>query len=253
MAAESIITLKKPGFPKISNSENGTETVIEYIGAFATLEPAEPARNSTWGDYDGRVKSTNLTPVENSTYGELTVVVEDVYEASTAGTAQEISTEIDWVLFQRSMLEHPVFRIGGGGRHALTIMDVVDIENWRNEPDPDLKSVYKYLGGTPEYKIEQSLSANASKFADAINLGLETYEDYAPVARKTTTYTNGPPPSTNAGTLETPTGITGLPAGYEWRKTADRSIRAGKNTKWDRDEEWTGAIKVLTTRNEIYF
>jgi hypothetical protein len=58
MAAESILTYKKPGFPKISKTERGDQTVIEYVGPQSTLEAAEPAMNAAWGDYDGIVKST---------------------------------------------------------------------------------------------------------------------------------------------------------------------------------------------------
>ena len=32
-----------------------------------------------------------------------------------------------------------------------------------------------------------------------------------------------------------------LPSGYEWLKTADRTLRHGLRVKYDRTEEWTGA------------
>jgi len=251
--ADPLIEFKKPGFPKIYTSEKSIQTVIDYVGELTDLETGEPAIGTVFGDYVGVVTATNLSPIEGTLYADLTVTVEEAYEPTGAGTPQEVSTEIDWVMFQRSMLEHPAFRLGGGGTYALTIDDIIDIEGWKNEPDPDLKKVYKYLGGTPEYKYEIELSANAQKFADGINLGLETYEDYAPVARKNTTYVGGPPSATEAGTKVTPTGITGLPTGYEWRKTADRSTRAGRASRWVKTEEWTGAIKVLTDKSVIYF
>lgn len=252
MAAESILTYKKLGFPKTSNSEKSYRTVIEYVGPLSTLAAAEPASNSAWGDYDGLVTSTELSPIDGTDKAELTVTTEYFYESGgSSGTAREVSYEIEWVMFQRSMLEHPVFRKGGSGAHALTDEDITDIEAWKNEPSAANRLAFKYTE-TSDDSLKY-LSANATKFAEGYNLGLETYEDYAPVARKITTYTGGPPGSTSAGTKDTPASIPGLPSGYEWRKTADRSIRSGKQTRWERSEEWTGAIKVLTAKDQIYF
>jgi hypothetical protein len=44
-----------------------------------------------------------------------------------------------------------------------------------------------------------------------------------------------------------------LPDGYEWRKSADRNVTAGKRTRWEKQEEWLGAKKVLHDKDEIFW
>jgi hypothetical protein len=45
----------------------------------------------------------------------------------------------------------------------------------------------------------------------------------------------------------------GKPIGYEWLKTADRSISQGGRKRWQKIEEWTGAKKVLVDKDEIFW
>ena len=254
MAAESILTYKRPGFPKTSNSEKSYVTTIEYVGPLSTLSSAEPATGAAWGDYDGIVTGTVLSPLEGTTQAELTVTCEYSYDGSAGGTgsAREISFEVEWVMFQRPLAEHPVFR--SGGTYALDATDHADIAAWRDEPNPTLKGAYKYdelaLTGSG---TEASLSANATKFAKGIELGMESYEDYSPVIRKTTTYVGGLPGASTAGAKGTDPTFTGKPSGYKWRKSADRAIRQGGQTRWERIEEWTGAEKVLIDKSAIYW
>lgn len=252
MAAESILTYKRPGFPVVTDSEKSIQTDIEYVGPTATLESAKPAVGAAWGDYLGTVSASSILPTENTAYSVLSVTVRKDFEASGGGVAREVNYEIEWVMFQRSLFEHPVFRTGGA--HALDATDVADIEAWRNETNPTLKAAFKYneLAVTGSGS-EASLSAAAQKFCEALNLGIETYEDFAPVARKVTLFAGGPPGTSVAGAKDAPPSLPGLPTGYEWRKSADRSVRAGGQRKWERVEEWTGAIKVLVDKNTIYF
>jgi len=252
MAAESISTYRKPGFPRYETTENGFRTVIEYIGPAATLAPAEPASGVAWGDFQGSVRGTTYSLVEGSTtQAELSVTVELAAESpDTAGTLESETFEIDWVLVGRPMEEHPAFAIGQGGAYALTSTDISDIQNWKNEEDHTLRDAYSYASKSYEW-IE--LSSAARMFAHGIELGQENMEDFAPVARKTSTYIGGPPDESMAGQKETPVGFTRLPNGYEWRKSADRNITAGKRTRWERVEEWLGAKKVLHDKDEIFW
>jgi hypothetical protein len=259
MADESILSYRKPGFPKTSNSEKSYRITIEYIGPYSTLASAEPASNDAWGEYDGRVATTDLEPVPGTDLGELTVICEYFYEAgdggADAGIAKEVSYEVEWVVFQRSLFEHPAFSINGTGTtYKLDSQDIADIEAWQNEPNPTLKSAYKYnelaVTGSGD---EAELSAAAKMFCRGLELGIENYEDYAPVIRKTTTYVSGLPGTSDAGSEGGEPSFDGKPDGYEWRKSADRAIRAGGQTKWERVEEWCGAIKVLIDKDTIYW
>jgi len=252
MADESILTYKKPGFPKFENSEKSYRTTIEYVGPQATLAAAEPGINAAWGDYIGVVTNGVLSPIEGTTQAELTITVEYNYDGSagTAGSSREVTYEVEWVMFQRSLLEHPKFRKGGGGEHELNGDDIASIEAWKTAA-PSLKKEYQYYDTNTE--ITGTLSAPAQMFAKGLELGLESYEDYAPIVRRTTTYAGGPPGNSTAGLKDTPPNFSGKPSGYEWRKTADRGIRAGGQTRWERIEEWAGAEKVLISKTQIYF
>jgi len=252
MAAESIINLKRPEFPKIEENENGTVTRIEYIGDTATIAAAKPAVGATWGDYVGQVKSSIIEPTENTGISVLAVTVDntkDNAEPST-GELKSVSYEIRWVSVERDMLEHPQFAIGEGGENALTTGDIYDIEMWKApENTRALRDEYKYNEGG--YHV--SLSANAKLFCRGIELGQETFDDKAPTAIKISEYVNGPPPETTAGIKEDPAGFPNLPEGFEWRKETADSTRAGGATKWNLTEEWNGAKKVLHDRLHIYW
>ena len=252
MAAETIIGYKKPEFPKVENTENGTVTRIEYIGALATIAPALPTVGATWGDYVGQVKSVSTEPTENATVIEAFVTVELSRDNTDVepGELVSISYEIRWVTVERSMLEHPQFAIGGGGANALTTTDIVEIELWRApENTTDLRAAYQYK----EAGYDLNLTTNGKYFARGIELGQETYEDKAPTAVKISEYVNGPPPETTAGLKEDPVGFPNLPAGFEWRKETADSTRAGGALKWNLTEEWVGAAKVLTDRLNVYW
>lgn len=251
--AESILTYKKPGFPKTTNSEKSYQTVIEYVGPESTLASAEPATGTVWGTYDGIVTSSNLSPIEGTTQAELTVTTEYTYdgESGDTGTAREITFEVEWVMFTRPMVEHPVFRPGGGGANQLTDDDIADIEGWKNEPSPSVKKNFAYYD--EESDTTELLSDAATVFAKGLNLGLENYEDFAPIIRKTTTYVGGLPGNSVAGLKDNPPNFSGVPSGYEWRKSADRAVRGAGQTRWERVEEWSGAIKVLVDKTSIYF
>lgn len=255
MAEEYLIQqYLRPGFPKESISEKSYRTVIEYIGPKATLLANSPAQNTVWGDYNGLVTGSSIDPIEGTTKGILRVQCEYFHnEGSTGGglgSAQEVTYEDDWETFVRSMYEHPEFAIGEGGTYELDSQDVAQIEAWKNEVNTDLKEEYKFDVGNGEV----TLSTNAKMFARGLELGQETYEDYAPVVRRKTIYVNGGPPAdTDVGTKDTPPSAANGPSGYQWRKSASRGTRADGQTRYERDEEWIGAIKVLVDRDAIYW
>lgn len=253
MGPESIINYKRPGYPRITEGANGIQTVIEYIGPTSQIEDGKPAIGDEWGDYTGNVSSISIEPVEGAEYSVLIVTVEFQYEqVEDEGILIDESYEIDWQMFQRPMLEHPAFR--DEGEYALESDDVIAIEAWKNEPSSVLRGLFQFsaiqISGS---KTTDELSSNAKKFAEGILLGQETYEDYAPVARKTSIYVKGPPPESDAGLKDDPTGFPNLPSNYEWRKIGDSSIRASRKTRWDRTEEWIGAIKILSDKEEIFW
>ena len=261
MAAESIISLKRPGFPKESFDDAAYTTVIEYVGEDATLRAASPAKSTAWGDYQGLVESSNIDKFPNSTYSILTVVMSRKFDTSAASTGTKIenetSYEIDWADVQRSMYEHPAFSIDGVGLYKLTSEDISAIESWKANPSVDYKKIYVYRAdGDYTNGVSSSdpeLSANAKMFAKGIQLGIEYWIEKVPVAKRSDTYVNGPPPAGSAGLKELPVGFPNLPTGYEFIRDNDSALRAGGQTSWSNTTSWLGAKKVLVDAAQIYW
>lgn len=260
MADESIIDLKRPGFPKQSFTETGYAVTIEYVGIAADLDTAAPALNETWGDYSGIVVGAVLDPFEGSEYGILTVTIErkyDIGESAPEGVLQEVTTEIDWVDVQRSMYEHPEFRKGNGGTYELDDTDIAAIKSWEKNPDVEYKKIYiyredgDYTQGVSS--ADPELSANAKMFAQGILLGIDYWVDPQPVVRWSGNYAGGPPPAESCGQKQDPIGVDGIPAGYEWIRSSDRGIKQGGQTRWTRNIEWLGSDKVLVDAKNIYW
>ncbi|HEY9817754.1 MAG TPA: hypothetical protein V6D20_18400 [Candidatus Obscuribacterales bacterium] len=257
MAAESILTYKKPNYPKTTKGKNGVQTVIHYIGPHSTLSAAEPARNAEWGDYQGYVTRTYLEPEMDNTDTSLLIVdMESTFDATAspeaAGTVQEITYEVEWTMFQRSIFEHPSFAPNTGGEYQLTDDDIVAVQFWEAGENHEYKKDFKYLPSEDD-KTPVTLSTNARKCAEVILKGIDTYEDYAPVLRRTTKYADGNPATTDAGKRDIAGPVfAGKPTGYEYRKTADRSVRTDRDRQWNQVEEWIGAKKVLIDRDQIY-
>ncbi len=258
MAVEPIHEQRRPNFPKETVNENSYLTTIEYVGIAEDLRSVSPNINATWGEYNGRVTVSSLDPIETSEWGILTVVVEyklsagEGGEAATEGTLLEVTTEIDWVDVQRSLYEHPEFRIGGGGTYALTSEDVTALAKWEQMDKVADKKDYKYYldGANGE---TGTLTANAKMFAKGRQSGIEYYIDKAPVARWSGNYAGGPPPAGSAGQKQDPSGVEGVPSGYEWVRNADRGIKQGGQTRWVRNIEWVGCKEVLLDVDEIFW
>lgn len=272
MASESIIQYLRHGYPKYSNDGKSFRTILEYIGPYATLAAVTNKPGSIWGDYPGTMASYNFEGVENGssdaspTHGILSITCEyligqaDYEGGDDEGELIADAVEIDWVNVQRPIQLHPKF--DKGGEFELTDQDKLNIELWKQMPDPSYKKEYQFvLDGNYSSWLQAgggsdgtgTLSDNAKKCAEGILLGVEYYDQPAPVARRTETYVNGPGPRPEVGKKERPILIPNLPEGYEWMRNTDRSVRRGDNNKWDRDIEWIGAKKILIDSEKIYW
>ena len=256
MATESIITLKRPGFPKESISANGRETIIEYVGEETDLRTAGVVTGLPWGNYSGVVEDADIDPIEGTSKAILTVRMVFKWGSaeygSSEGTEQQTIHEVEWVDVQRSIFEHPNF--ASGGSFALDNDDLIQIRRWQDMTNPTLKAAWKFYT-TDENTTTDTLSTNAQKCAKGILLGIEYWIDKAPLLRKSTAYKNGPPPQSGGGVKETPSGFPALSglSGYEWIRSADRSLQTGTEKEWRRDQEYIGARKVLIDAANIYW
>ena len=258
MAAEGILTLKRSGFPKEFIGSDGKRTVIEYVGPESDLRSAGVITGQTWGDYDGVVEDADLDPIEGTTPTHAILTVRMIFKwgeaqyGSENGDEQQTIHEIDWVDVQRSIYEHPKFN---GGTYNLSDEDLVQLRAWEDMLNPTLKAQWKFYSGDPAQgdTTTGTLSTNAQKAAKGVLLGIEYYVQKAPVLRKSTYYKNGLPPNNGGGDKEDPGAFPGKPSGYEWIRTADRSMQVGSEKEWRRDQEWTGAKKVLIDASDIYW
>jgi hypothetical protein len=243
MAAESIITYLKPNFPKQGVNGGSYSTQLEYIGPYDTLLAASPAIGAVWGDYEGTTDTVSIEPISGTSPLKASLVVNMTrnFEAGSSGaspgTLEETTYEVEWTAVQRPLVEHPKFR--STGTYPLHATDMEQIAKWENDKTAENRAL---------------LSSSAEKYAKGIDLGIRTYDDFAPILIKTTSYVNGPPSTSDAGSKETtPTYFPNHPTGYEWVKSADRSLKSGRRNKWERSEQWTGAIKVLVDKNALYY
>ena len=247
----------KANFPETSTSDGKTIRRYEYTGEYTALLAALPNKGDAFGSLSGLVTSASVTPITgtNPVLGELSVTLEEAAPDPGGDPATgQASEELDWVMISRPLLEHPDFILGGKGKYTLTSTDITAIEFWRNEKNAVRKAAYKYLGeANGNYEAEYELSDNARKFAQGIQKGIETWEDYAPVSRRTTPYFNSPPSSSDAGLLDTQGKPASAPNGYEYRKSADRFVKSGASNRWENSEEWLGCDYVLLDRGSIYW
>jgi hypothetical protein len=261
MPNESIYQKRLPGYPKESVSGDSYLTEIMYVGIASDLRAASPNINSVWGEYPGIVTAASIEPLELTDYGVLTVNVERKFQAGDGGggggggggVARETTAEIRWVDVQRSLFEHPKFRIGGGGTYELTSEDVAAIKKWQEMDNVDYKKEYFYYKTDAESGETEALSTNAKMFARGIEQGIEHYVEKAPVAIFSTDYAGGPGPTASAGRKDTPSGVPNLPSGYEWIRDTDDSVKVGGQAAWRRSIQWIGAKKVLVDSQDIFW
>lgn len=251
MAESSILQYKKPGFPVEEITEKEYSTRIEYVGPQEDLESASAGLGEPWGSYPGVIATANIMPIEGSAYATLYVVVTkktDLASDSTTGEKERETYEIEWVAINRPLAEHPKFY------DQLSDQSLIDIDFWRNGEDPELKKEWKYRKEIIDGSLYTFELDDLSKlYAKGLLLNQNEWEDFSPVVRKTSFYVNGPPPSSEAGQKQDPIGIPNVPTGYEWRKSADRSLNAEGQNRWQKIEEWTGAKKVMSDKDEIFW
>jgi hypothetical protein len=254
MATDSIADYMKPGFPVFTDTSGEFLTVLEYVGPRLALVAPGLAVGRVWGSYPGTVSYYELEPGENEEYATLKVTCSFKYEPGQISGVERVTVsvraEVEWVDVQRPLQEHPEFQ------GVLTARDLVDVDLWKQEQNPELRASYQYNPDPENPDAEPvELSEKAQKLAEGFALGIEGYVDHAPVFRKITTYLNGYPPDSSAGMKQAPSMPAGSPgpSGYEWIKTADRAIQTGEKNRWDRVEEWTGAQKVLVDKDRLYY
>lgn len=233
---------EQPGSPVRERSADGLRITRIFKGPFQALVAAEPQIGAAMEGTPGvAVSSVRTEPDEAGPLGPGTMTVEATDEGGHGEiipVTQPPVYEVEWGSIGKSIEQHPRYR--PGGVNALTFLDRLQLESWKAEQSPELRSIYKWdLAGT----LAGPLSANAQHLAFKLLNDETSYVVSAPIARRTTT-SNFKPPTSACGKRENPPGEVGAPPGYEWLKTADRALRYGGAGQWERTEEWTGADVV---------
>jgi len=262
---DPLIDYLREGFPKPTDTAEGYQTILEYIGPeedlFGVITKGQP-----WGDYQGVVEDLTGEPITGTT-PLLTILSvrmmrkfgDDPDVAQQEGTELETKFEIDWVDVSRPFIDHPEFATGGA--FALGTTERLECLKWDEMDVPEFKEAYKFYPGRysdwqgTEDELSILSGTNATKYADGRLLGIEYFVEKVPVLRKSTTYVDGVPPQGGAGNKEDPPDFpAGLkPGGYEYIRSTDRSIGNGKQNEWQRDQEWLGGKKILVDSKNLFY
>lgn len=174
-----------------------------------------------------------------STKGTMTIILTHSPSSSPDAGEEPPKYEVEWVEVQKPVEQHPIFH---SGEFSLSIQDWTDVAAWEDEPDAALRREFMYKGADGDDVI---LGTPARKLAEKKAHGTTSYMVFPPVLRRTQARRTNVSSSAAGGRQDPPEEFGTLPkqpngSAYVWFKTADRSVRAGKNGKWQRVEEWTG-------------
>jgi len=264
MPEDTLIDYLREGYPKQSDTAEGYQTILEYIGPQSTIFGVIE-KGKAWGDYQGVVKDLQGEPITGTDPLLATLSIRmlrglgDSAESSRTGIEQETIYEIDWVDITKPFIDHPAFA-KGAGRYEIGKEERLYCLQWDEMDVPEFKVQYKYYpgrysewDGKTESKLDVLTGEGAIQYAIGRLLGIEYYVEKVPVLRKSTTYVDGVPPQNGAGSKENPSAFPEIPAGYEFIRSADRSTSTGKHNEWRRDQEWLGAKKVLVDSFALYY
>lgn len=223
-----------PTSPEFTDGKDGPTWTYSYEGQWSVVTGAIPLRGTRVAGMEP-LFAIDTVRVQKQPGGRGTMSF-TVCKLPLPSVDEENkdTLEVEWVQIEKKLETHPLYKSGAG---ALTDEDLVDIDFWKDEKDPANRKAFKYL---PETGAVVTLSANAIAFCKKLLRGQDSYADYAPICRATTTTTKAP--------LNTKCGITDSPprdvtiAGYQYLKTADRATR--RDRKWERVREWTGANSI---------
>jgi hypothetical protein len=232
--------------PETSIEETLEKTTreIEYEGPHSECLAKRPKPGTIEARSGLRIASVRVRRLTGGR-GRLILKLDDATDTSGGGgpPTSGLTVELDWVAEQVDLLKHPRYRHPSGTKQ-LELEDLVNLQSWEAESDTALKKNFQY------HKVEglrtsevATLSANAQDYATKKLRGQDSFRVYFPCVKRTTKISN-PLAGEACGKKLTdlPSGLP-RPTGYQWMKTADRSVRSGSG-KWERREEWQGFLEI---------
>lgn len=163
--------------------------------------------------------------------------------------------EIEWAQTEKALKFHPAFA-------SSTVAEWAAIDAWEKETELQQKAIFKFYyrdkensttGGLQTLGATGLPDSSQQDYAKLRFFGVESFLDFAPVARKSSRFRGWNAPETSdAGQKVGSDPFTGVPSGYLWLKSADRSSKQGFGNEWIRQEEWLGARIILLDKDEIF-
>lgn len=254
-----IVNKQIPGSPVDVKNTAGSFLRHTYRGDNSTLATHRPAIGADWNGNE--VAETELVQIGRSLTWQLTVLAQTPDATPAVLGSSQISNnefpllETDYEAVERPLRQHPAFA-------GFDETDWQAIDLWIDETDSENRKIFKYWKRDKDGNTTgtiQTLSAapdpdkSQQDFAAAYLLGVESFVDYAPIARKTSLYKGtSKPTSSDIGQKIVGDPFTGVPSGYQWVKRADRAVKQGRGYHWTRVEEWIGAREVLVDKDDIF-
>jgi len=270
----------KADYPQISTDVGGCVRTYIYFAVGTSLYL--PSNGMIYLGHP--IQSAVLRNVDLSTWKELQITtiqkaftvdskgeVEDVAEgtdgdflipfSNTSGPPSEVSDgqypfiEIEWASLEKQLRQHPAWS-------TMTPADWTSVEQWEKESDLQLKAAFQFyyrnkdgeaIGSVQTLSTTNKPDKDAQDYAKLRLVGVEAFLDCAPVARRTRRFRGWNAPDTgDAGQKISGDPFTGVPSGYSWLKTVDRSSKQGFGTEWLQQEEWQGARLILLDKDTVY-
>jgi hypothetical protein len=243
----------QPGYPDYTANAAGETIVLVYGGPYKVLMSGKPSVSQVVAGYPYTpVATVNAKPLGAGVDGPGTLTITLQQDnGSTSSALLDQTDELDWTELTRAIELHPRYNgtAGQGNAFGGTRLSTAAVILSGDSSATPLTSIWDQLKEAASIATRNALVAripDSSSKTLVLDLevkfkaGTTNYVAPAPVARRTTR-SFLKPTNVTQGKLETPSAFAGLPAGYMWLKTADRSLRQGKRGKWERVQEWTGA------------
>ena len=243
----------QPGYPKYKGNTSGETVILVYGGPYQTLLVAKPFSGQVVNGFPYiPVSEVNVEPLGAGVTGPGTLTITLQQDnGSTSSAVDDQTDELDWTELTRAIELHPRYNgtlAQGNGFGGTKLSTAAIILSGDSSATP-LTSVWDQLKEAASISIRNALVARipdgSSKtlvleLETKYHAGTTSYVMPAPLARRTIRSFNIIP-STAMGKVTGNKPFPECPDGYVWLTTADRSLRQGKRSKWERILEWTGA------------
>lgn len=221
---------------RMSVAERRTVTFVRQGPYVDLLELLPKKKGAVWTEGSKRyeVASAELTRSKGG-FGLLSVTCLNPVRSSSGqggeeAEEEEVVLEVESAQVEKPLMSHPDLAAYAGV-----------IELWRDS-DPALRSQLKYADAAGDVR---DLDGMALVAAELLLRGVESYLEFAPVARRTTRRQSGEAftgvGADNGKICSLPSDFSGMAAGtWQWLKTGDRSVKTSGGPS-ERVEEWTAS------------